>query len=111
MIDDAGWRYAVSPQGQAAFERVHGPAVPFTQPLRPGDSYVTTLVFDLPPTARNPRLYITTEPRFTQFLIGHENSFFHKKVLFDLEPQSRRSLECGSFASALDAGSLLPARL
>ncbi len=89
IVDQSGRRCRISDAGQARLEQVQGKTIPFTTPIRPGESYKTTLVFDLPADVRNPRLYITTEPWLTQFLIGHENSFFHKKVLFELEPQSR----------------------
>jgi uncharacterized protein DUF4352 len=86
IIDDSGREYDVSPEGQATLDRVQGTSLPFTRPLRPGEGYTTKLVFDLPSEVRNPRLEITTAPWLTCFLMGHENSFFHKKVLFQIEP-------------------------
>jgi hypothetical protein len=53
---------------------------------RPGESYQTTLVFDLPEGVQNPRLLLTDPWPVNRLLIGHENSFFHKKVYFRLDP-------------------------
>lgn len=89
VVDGLGRRYGVSQEGQAALEQAQGKGLPFATPLRPSESYTTTLVFDLPSGIPNPRLYITTEPAMTFFLVGHENSPFHKRVLFALEPVAR----------------------
>ena len=91
VVDDHGRQYGVSADGQAALERDQGPTIPFTQPIRPGQSHTTTLVFDLPADIPNPLLYITTEPWLTRFMIGHENSFFHQKVYFELQPGEKQS--------------------
>jgi hypothetical protein len=49
-------------------------------------------VFDLPSDIRNPSLLITEGPWMGRlielFLIGDEDSLFHKKTRFRLEPQS-----------------------
>ena len=57
-----------------------------TRPLLPGESYSTEFVFDLPADRPNFRLLLTTDDRVTWVLIGHEGSFFHKKVFFALLP-------------------------
>jgi hypothetical protein len=54
------------------------------QPIRPGDAYETELIFDLPVGVREPRLLITERDPVTHFLIGHENSFLHKKTVMRL---------------------------
>ena len=60
---------------------------PLAQPLLPGESYTTELIFDLPADRPNFRLLLTTDDRVTWVLIGHEGSFFHKKVFFALTPE------------------------
>lgn len=87
VVDEEGRVFGVSAEGQRALEAAQGGGTPLTQPLRPGESYTTTLVFDLPVDARNPRLLLSTVDPPTYLLIGHENSFFHKKTLLRLEPQ------------------------
>ncbi len=87
VVDESGREYGPSPDGQKALEQAQGKSIPFTHRLRPGESYTTDVVFDLPSNIRSPRLFITTADWPTRFLIGHENSPFHKKIMFQLEPQ------------------------
>jgi hypothetical protein len=86
LVDESGRRYGVSPAGQRALEESRGPSAPMTRILRPGESYTTTLVFDLPDGVRRPRLFLGDAPGIETFLIGHENSLFHKKIYFELPP-------------------------
>lgn len=80
--DREGRRYEPSPRAQEALLASGRPSVPLTRPLRPGESYETLLVFDLPPGAREPRLYLGEDDPVTFLLIGHEQSPFHRKVWF-----------------------------
>jgi len=90
VIDDAGNRCWPSLEGLAALESAQGHRAPeLLQMFRyPGDSYATTLVFDLPATVRNPRLLLANGDLETMLMIGHENSLLHKKTYFRLEPAS-----------------------
>jgi hypothetical protein len=56
-----------------------------TEPLRPGESYETRILFNLPPEAKNPRMLLRNSPWPNAFLIGHENSPLHGKAYFDLK--------------------------
>jgi hypothetical protein len=58
--------------------------MPLDTPLRPGESYTTELVFDLPTGARDARLLVNESDLPTRFIIGHENSPLHKKTEFKL---------------------------
>jgi hypothetical protein len=78
IVDDQGRIYPTSEGSQQAS---------LTQPLRPGESYITKLVFKLPSDARSLRLLITspTEPGWLgRVIIGDEDSVFHKKIYFRL---------------------------
>lgn len=86
LLDEQGRVFGLSGEGQRALAPLPEAATPLTQPLKPGESYTTTLIFDLPDDARQPRLLFTTVGPPTYFLIGHENSFFHKKIYFQLTP-------------------------
>jgi len=88
IVDDQGREYGVSGPGLAALQHTEAHWTPLTEPLIPGESYVTDLVFDLPSGAQNPRLFITDADGVTRFLIGHENSPLHKKILLGLRPSS-----------------------
>lgn len=81
VVDDEGRR----------FEPVATGGTPLTQILRPGESYTTELVFDLPSDVKNPRLLITESLWVTRLLIGHENSFAHKKTSFRLSRTDSRA--------------------
>ena len=85
VIDEQGRVFPVPEDGQRTLGEIKAAGTPLTQPLRPGESYTTTLVFDLPADVRQPRLLLTTVGSPTYFLIGHENSFFHRKVYFRLD--------------------------
>ncbi|MBI1737999.1 MAG: hypothetical protein HYR58_01985 [Acidobacteria bacterium] len=85
MVDEQGQWIPASLEGTKALGAQAAKMVPLEQPLRPGDSYETTLVFDLPPGTQNPRLWLTDPELVNRVLIGHESSYFHKKVYFGLE--------------------------
>ena len=82
--DDNGTQYFPSAIAQSVLEKSQTAGTPMTIPLRPSESYSTTLVFDLPADFRNPTLLIHEGEFVTHFVIGHENSFIHKKTRFQL---------------------------
>jgi hypothetical protein len=85
-IQDAqGRRYEPSVAGESALAATGRASTPITQPLRPGDSYTTTFVFDLPEEARDPRLFLGDAPGVEFLLIGHEMSPWHRRVWFALK--------------------------
>jgi hypothetical protein len=85
LVDDQGRSLAPSREGQTAFARIGGASTPLTQPLRPGESYTTDFVFDVPKDARGLRLLITEDDPETRFVIGHENSLLHKKIYLGID--------------------------
>ena len=84
LIDDQGRKYLPSAEGQRVLEQNQMAGTAMTAPLRPGESYTTTVVFDLPTDARNPSLLINEGEWLTHFVIGHENSPLHKRTRFQL---------------------------
>jgi len=90
VMDAQGRVHGSSPEGAAALKAVGGAITPLTTPLRPGESYTTTLVFDLPADIQAPRLLLMEAFPVTRFLIGHENSFGHAKTVFLLEGEGLR---------------------
>ncbi len=59
MVGDDGRESGISPEGQAILDRARGTPDPLTAPLPAGASATSELVFELPRTARNPRLKIS----------------------------------------------------
>jgi hypothetical protein len=84
VIDDQGREYAPSQDGERALSQSEGTGTPLTTPLRPGESYTTSLVFDLPTGVNNPTLLVNEGETITHLVIGHENSLLHKKTRFQL---------------------------
>jgi hypothetical protein len=88
LVDDIGRRFAPSAESQAAFARLGNTSTPLTEPLRPGESYTTDFIFDVPRDARGLRLLITENDAETRLVIGHENSLLHKKIYFAVDSAS-----------------------
>lgn len=84
LIDESGKKYIPSMAAQRALEQSNGAGTPITTPLRPGESYTTTVAFDLPANVRNPALLINEGDWVTHLIIGHENSPLHKKTRLQL---------------------------
>lgn len=84
LIDDQGRRYSPSAAGQRALEASGTAGTPLTAALRPGQSYTTTVAFDLPAEARNATMLINEGDWITHLVIGHENSPLHKQTRFQL---------------------------
>jgi hypothetical protein len=84
VVDAAGQTYLPDSAGQRALEAAEGAQPPLTRTLLPGESYRTKIVFDLPDDTPEPRLLLTEASWLTRLLIGHENSFFHRKTSFSI---------------------------
>jgi len=85
LVDGTGRSFEPAVEGQAALARLGAASTPLTQPLRPGESYLTDFVFDVPRDAQGLRLLITENDPETRLVIGHENSLLHKKIYFGVE--------------------------
>lgn len=84
VSDQNGQQYIPSAEAQRVVEKSQAAGTPMTIPLRPSESYSTTLVFDLPADISNPTLLIREGEFVTHLVIGHENSFLHKKTWFQI---------------------------
>jgi hypothetical protein len=69
-----------------------GTSAPLNTPLGPGESYLTTFIFDVPADARNPRLLITDVDPVTRLLVDHENSPLHGKIYLAVNPSASTTL-------------------
>jgi hypothetical protein len=87
LVDARGNSYSMVDAPPEALAVLDAASVALDTPLRPGESYITQLVFDLPEGARSPRLLIHSPAQpvwLGFFLIGDEESLFHRKVFLAL---------------------------
>lgn len=84
LVDDRGNKYYPSTEGLRALGAAQTSGTPLTAPLRPGDSYISEVVFDLPADVKATTLLINEGEWVTRFVIGHENSPLHRKIRFQL---------------------------
>jgi len=81
LEDSNGRRYFPAQVRARAMQEA---SLPLVQPLRPGESYMTSFVFDVPRDAKNLRLLITDDDPISVVTIDHENSPFHGKIYLGL---------------------------
>jgi hypothetical protein len=84
VSDANGTEYFPSAQAHRVLEASHAAGTAMTIPLRPSESYSTTVVFDLPADVKIPTLWIREGETITHLIIGHENSPLHKKTRFQI---------------------------
>jgi hypothetical protein len=83
VVDERGRYYFPLPQAAAV---PRSESAPLTEPLRPGESYVSSFVFDIPADSRDTKLLIADADPVTRLLIDHENSPLHGKIYLALRP-------------------------
>ena len=81
LVDANGQRYAAEAGAEAGGG---SESTSMSTPLRPGESYITLLTFDVPGGARDLRLLVTDVDPASRFIIDHENSPLHGKILLRL---------------------------
>jgi hypothetical protein len=84
LVDDRGLALKPSAAGQQAWDAAHGPSASLLQPLRPGESYEATMIFEVPKGVSSPRLLVSSDGFPMPVLIGDESSLLHKKTYFAL---------------------------
>jgi len=84
LVDERENKYSPSSEGQRALDAAQSSGKPLVTPLRPGESYTTELVFDLPADAKASTLLLNEGEWETHLVIGHENSPLHRKTQFQL---------------------------
>ena len=85
LIDERGNRHAPAAAALPALDASQTSGTPLTAPLRPGESYTTEIVFDLPADVKSATLLINEGDWITHLVIGHENSPLHKKTSFQID--------------------------
>ena len=84
LVDGSGHSYPVTTAGQMAWYATHAQAHSLTDGLRPGESYETTWVFDVPAAAQPFRMFAGWDGFPSYVLIGDEASPRHAKTYFAL---------------------------
>jgi hypothetical protein len=84
VIDGSRHSYPVSSAGQQAGEAAHGQSHSLGEPLRPGERFETTWVFDVPAEAKNLRMFAGWYEFPSYLMIGDEASRRHKKTYLAL---------------------------
>ena len=86
LLDGQGQLYDASLAGQTAYEAQNGAVAPLTALIPVGQSFRTVQVFDLPLEAAPVDLTIEHPVGFSPglFIIGDENSLFHKPTIVPL---------------------------
>lgn len=81
LLDDVGHRYTPLRDVPGG---VGQESTPLSTPLRPGQSYVTVLIFDVPREAANLKLLVSDSDPVSHLLVDHENSPLHGKIFLAL---------------------------
>jgi len=84
LIDANGRSYSISNMGQRAWEATHARQHSLSDGLRPGESFETVWVFDLPADTSKVRLLAGWNGFPSYLLIGDEASSGHAKTYFAL---------------------------
>ena len=84
LLDGNNRSYPVSTAGQEAWVATNGQPHSLRDPLRPGESFETTWVFEVPPDAQSVRLLPEVRGFPTCLLIGDETSPRHAKTYLAL---------------------------
>jgi hypothetical protein len=84
LVDDRGRKFAPSAKGDPVLAAARLHSTPLRSPLRPGESYVSYLVFEIPEDARGLKLLLTSSDAEGVLIWGDENSPLHRKAYFAL---------------------------
>ena len=84
LVDQYGNEYPASASGQRAWDAARGHQHSLHDPLRPGESYETISVFDVPADAQTVRMFAGWNSFPSYLLIGDEASPGHRKTYLAL---------------------------
>jgi len=84
LLDSSNRSYTPSTRGEAVLSSLGLASTPLSAPLRPGESYATFLVFEVPVNTVGMRLLVTSADPENALLWTDENSVLHKKIYFQL---------------------------
>jgi hypothetical protein len=85
LTDERGTKFYPSPDGQRAYEALHGESKALSDLLKPYESFSTVRVFDLPPESKDVGLVVVHGQGPGWFIIGDSQSLFHKRTITRLK--------------------------
>ncbi len=86
LVDGAGRNYPESSRAAAILSAIGVQSSPLRTALRPGEAFISYLVFEMPADASGLQLQFRAADAEDALLWGHENSPLHKKISFSLDP-------------------------
>lgn len=89
VTDAEGHTFLPSERANEVLEARRLHSTQLSTPLRPGESYTSYLVFEVPAKTRGLRLWLCSDDAVDALLWGSERSPLHGKVRFRLEPGLR----------------------
>jgi len=84
LVDDRGRKFAPSTKSEPVLAAARLHSTPLRTSLRPGECYVSYVVFEIPEDARGLKLLLTSSDAEGFLLWGDENSPLHRKAYFAL---------------------------
>jgi hypothetical protein len=84
LIDSRGREFVESTQAVRVLQAKGLHSTPLRTPLRPGESYVSYLVFETPAGTADYRLLVASAEELDAAIWGHEISPFHGKAYFSI---------------------------
>jgi hypothetical protein len=85
LVDNRGRQFLPSGKSELVLAAARLHSTPLGEPLRPGESYVSYLVFEIPNQAQGLKLLLTSAGPENCFIWGHESSPLHAKAYFTLQ--------------------------
>jgi hypothetical protein len=96
LLDDRGHRFVPSQKGESVLAAARLSSTPLRTALRPGESYQSYLVFEIPNDAKGLKLLLTSSDAEGFLIWGDEDSPWHGKAYFDLPEPERASAIYGT---------------
>jgi len=84
LLDNHGRKFKPSARGESVLAAAGLHSTPLREALRPGESYLSYLVFEIPPDARGLKLLLTSADEEGFLVWDDENSPLHGKAYFAL---------------------------
>ena len=91
LLDDRGHGYAPSEKSESVLVTAKLSSTPLRTALRPGESYLSYVVFEVPNDTKGLKLLLTSSDEEGFLIWGDENSPWHGKAYFSLPDPERAS--------------------